>query len=85
MSYLMTATGWVNLGECRACSNSNNLEGVYRPEPIEKVQMELGARIRRFNEANGIQNMMLKQHHFSGHSFLDHGHPPLRGAFGELL
>lgn len=81
MCLIMTAEGWQQLGNGKVCSNHNKLEGVYRPEPIETVLQQLEGRRQRFLAANGIQNMMDKQHYFSG----DHFNEPLVGAFGEKL
>ena len=67
------------------CPNSNNLEGVYRSEPIEKVQKQLSSRMERFLRANAIGSMLDKQQYFRGDHFIDNGYAPMTGAFGEKL
>lgn len=81
--HIMTDVGWQPLTP--RCVNHNKLEGVFRPSTIEAARAECSARADRFNEANSVTSMMLKQEFFSGHQFLDKGHPPLLGAFGEKL
>lgn len=82
MYYIKTAEGWKPwLASYVACSNSNDLKGVFKPEPIEVVEKKLDGRIERFLRANGIQNMSEKVAHFRGNSFPE----PLFGAFGEKL
>jgi len=79
--YIKTADGWKPLVISFApCSNSNDLQGVYRPEPIEAVRAQYASRLTRFIRANGL-SMMEKQAHFRGHSFIE----PIYGAFGEKL
>lgn len=67
------------------CANSNDLQGVYRPEPVEQVQRKMRSRTERFLAANGIGSYLEKMVHFRGDHFLDNGYPPLTGAFGEKL
>lgn len=84
--YIKTADGWRPLViSFSPCPNSNDLQGVYRPEPIEKVQRQLSARMQRFLLANSIGSMLEKQQYFRGHEFIDRGYAPLTGAFGEKL
>lgn len=80
--YIKTEKGWRPLVISFApCSNSNDLQGVYRPEPIEKVRVQLRSRMERFLTANNLGNMLDKQHYFRGDHFIE----PLFGAFGEKL
>lgn len=79
--YIKTEHGWRPLAISFApCSNSNDLQGVYRPEDIEAVRARMPSRIERFCRANGL-SMMDKQAYFRGHSFIE----PIYGAFGEKL
>lgn len=82
MYCIMTKNGWRPWLPLNApAPNSNHLEGVYRPEPIEKVRSTLSERMSRFLAANSIQNGIEKQQHFRGDSFRE----PLYGSFGEKL
>jgi len=83
MTYMIkTAAGWRPFLALNVpCPNSNDLQGVYRPEPIEVVQKKYESRLTRFLAANGIQNRMEKMHYFRGDSFIE----PIHGAFGEKL
>lgn len=80
--YIKTEDGWKPLWISFApCSNSNDLQGVYRPEPVEVVQQKLQPRIARFLAANGLGSMLEKQQYFRGDHFIE----PLFGAFGEKI
>lgn len=82
MLYIMTAEGWKPwVASCIPCPNSNKLEGVFRPEPIEQFRKKYASRLERFLEANAIGNLLDKQHYFNGDSFIE----PMYGAFGEKL
>lgn len=82
MLFIKTADGWKPwLPTCVPCPNSNDLQGVFQSEPIEKVQQELEPRISRFVFANGVGNMIEKQQYFRGDAFI----VPLYGAYGEKL
>lgn len=84
--FIMTEKGWRPLWISHApCSNSNDLQGVYRPEDIEVVKPRMRSRVQRFLEANGIGNMLEKQHYFRSDEFSDNGYAPMKGAFGEKL
>lgn len=77
--WIKTAQGWRPFA--KACENSNDLQGVYMPTPIEEARAWNSERADRFNVANSIGNKMEKMHHFRG----DHFPEPLYGAFGETL
>lgn len=80
--WIMTARGWRPWHASNLpCSNSNDLQGVFRPQTKEEAEAEVAKRIPRFLEANNIQNMQLKQAFFSGNSFIE----PIFGPFGERL
>lgn len=80
--YIKTENGWRPLVISFApCPNSNDLQGVYRPDDITDLPKKMEGRIARFLEANGIGNMMEKQHYFRGDSFDE----PIFGAFEEKL
>ena len=80
--WIMTERGWRPWhASNRPCPNSNDLQGVFRPQTKEEAEAEVAKRIPRFLEANGIQNLMLKQQYFSGNSFIE----PISGPFGEKL
>ena len=82
MLYIMTERGWQPwLPSYRVCDNHNKLEGVYRPDNRDELPVKMKGRIARFLEANGIGNMLEKQHHFRG----DHFNEPIYGAYGEKL
>ena len=82
MLYIMTSEGWKPwLPTCVPCSNSNDLQGVYRDVPINEVERDLDIRIDRFLFANGIGSMVEKQQYFRGNHFI----VPLHGAFSEKL
>lgn len=76
--HIMTINGWRPLHV--PCTNTNQLEGVYRPEVIDEVRKKMPSRLERFLEANA-KSIMEKQQHFRGHHFIE----PLYGAFGEKL
>lgn len=77
--WIMTSQGWRPL--YRPCVNSNDLKGVYTATTLSEMRSAIAARCERFNQANGIQNMLAKQEFFAGDSFRE----PLFGAFGEKL
>jgi hypothetical protein len=80
--YIKTEQGWRPLVISFApCSNSNDLQGVFRPENRDDLPRKMEGRIARFLKANAIGNMMEKQHFFRGDSFDE----PIYGAFGEKL
>ena len=81
MTYVIkTAEGWKPwLPLCQPCPNSNQLEGVYRPEPIEKVQASLNERMKRWAAAMQYNDSRIRM--FSGDNFNE----PLHGGFGEKL
>ncbi len=82
MLHIKTAEGWKPwLPSYRVCSNSNKLEGVYRPENIDVVRVKMVSRIERFLAANAVGNNLDKQQYFSGDSFNE----PMYGAYGEKL
>lgn len=70
--------GWVQLGEGKVCSNSNALEGVYRPSDIEVVRRQLSSRSDRFIFA-------LEDDQYGGSFRGRDFNEPLNGAFGEKL
>lgn len=81
MLYIKTAEGWKPwLASYKVCSNSNKLEGVYRPEPIEEVRVKLKSRLARWSYEMNNGNTLMNPA-FSGDSFKE----PLFGAFGEKL
>lgn len=84
--HIKTAEGWRPwVAAVPVCSNSNDLQGVHRSDPLDVIQAYLAKRRERFLLANGEQNMTTKQQYFSGHTFLDKGHQPMVGAYGETL
>lgn len=70
--------GWVQLGDGKVCSNSNAIEGVYRPGDINVVRRQLSSRADRFIDA--LENDQYGGS-FRGRAFAE----PLNGAFGESL
>ena len=78
--YIKTEQGWKPLLISFApCPNSNDLQGVYRPENIEVVKVKLRSRLDRW-----IRDMQYdddRRNKFSGDSYSE----PLFGAFGEKL
>ena len=81
--FIKTEQGWRPLWISHApCSNSNDLQGVYRPEDIEVVKVKVRSRLERFFAANACGSMLEKQHYFRGNDFID---TPIYGAFGEKL
>jgi hypothetical protein len=82
MLYIMTANGWqLWLPTCVPCSNSNDLQGVYRGERLAVVQSKLQPRIDAFCRALGNFHPVNHAHEFRG----DHYIEPLFGAYGEKL
>jgi hypothetical protein len=80
--YIKTENGWRPLVISFApCPNSNDLQGVYRPDDRDELPKKMRGRLERFLAANNIGNMLDKQHYFSGDSFNE----PMFGAFGEKL
>lgn len=72
--------GWVQLGEGKTCSNSNQLEGVFRGVPLEVAREQNAARGLRFIHALDDDQYGPK---FRGREFSDV--MPIVGAFGEPL
>lgn len=56
-------------------------EGIHRSEDLDTIQRKLHWRAERFLKANGVGNLMEKQHYFRG----DHFNEELLGAYGEKL
>lgn len=82
MLYIMTSNGWKPwLPTCVPCSNSNNLQGVYRGEALSVVQEKLKPRIDRFLTALDNFHPVNHGHEFRGDHFIE----PLFGAYGEKL
>jgi len=77
MYMIMTDRGWRPFHALnKACPNSNDLKGVYRPENVERVRAAMSSRADRFafvldNEQTGSR---------CG-EFVE----PMFGAFGEKL
>lgn len=80
MTYLiMTDRGWRPFHALnKACSNSNDLQGVHRPVPYEQAVAENAARADRFAVALDTDQFGMS---FNGDSFNE----PIKGAFGEKL
>lgn len=68
------------LPACVPCSNSNDLQGVYRPAHISEARRQIAERLERFLAANALGSMD-KQAHFRGDNYIE----PIYGAFGEKL
>jgi hypothetical protein len=80
MYMIMTDRGWRPFHALnKPCANSNSLEGVYRPETIERSRGLLAKRFERW--AADMQYEETRKNKFSG----DRYNEPLFGAFGEKL
>lgn len=81
MTYvIMTDRGWRPFHALNApCPNSNDLQGVYRPQLTAIVQNSNDSRADRWIEA--MQYEATRKNLFSGDNFNE----PIMGAFGEKL
>jgi len=81
MSLIMTTEGWKQLGDGKVCTNSNFLQGVFRPQDQEDVQYETNGRAYEYADdvARYIAGNLPKEEIFRAFD------GPIYGAFGEKL
>ncbi len=80
MYMIMTDRGWRPFHALnKPCPNSNDLQGVYRPQEIGAVRTALAVRALRWER--DIQFEEDRKNKFSGDSYNE----PIFGAFGEKL